>query len=98
MTSMIYKFAYWYLSGDGSCESDPYTDKEEAIKAFKEFVNDELIDDFTEEELKEHVDYAMLWAEDSGEPSGEPSGDEQKGILYWTYEYGYTDYDPPSKE
>ena len=89
----IYKFTYFYVSGDGSAESEPYTNKDEALKAFKEFVNEDIINDFSEEELIEHVDYAKLWAEDSDDDDSEVDN-----ILFWTYEHGYTEFDPPCKD
>jgi hypothetical protein len=81
-----YKFCYYYVYGDGSNDSDAYTDKEEAIKDFKEFVNDEIISDFSAED--DVIDYAILFKDD----------DEREGILFWTFEHGYTDFDPPCKE
>lgn len=86
MKNTIYKFAYYYTSGDGSNDSEPYTNKEEALEAFKEFVNDEIIEDFTQED--DVIDYAKLWAEDE-------EGEEEENLLFWTFELGYTDYDPP---
>ena len=91
MENTIYKFAYYYTSGDGSNDSDSYTNKEEALKAFKEFINEEILEDFTEED--DVIDYAKLWAEDS-----EDEDAEIENILFWTFEHGYTDYDPPSKD
>ena len=93
MKNTIYKFAYYYTSGDGSNDSEPYTDKEEALKAFKEFVNDEIIEDFTEPEEMENIDYAKLWAEDSDDEDA-----EVENILFWTFEHGYTEFDPPCND
>ena len=93
--STVYYFAYYYNSGDGSNDSDPYTDKKEAIEAFKELVRDEIIADFTQED--DVIDYAKLWSVEE-EPDEELDSDgEQTNILFWTFEHGYTDYDPPSK-
>ena len=91
--STIYKFAYYYVSGDGSNDSEPYTNKEEALEAFKECVNYEILDDFTEEQIIENIDYAKLWSEDS-----EDEDAEVENILFWTFEHGYTEFDPPCKD
>ena len=79
--STFYCFAYYYNSGDGSNDSDPYTDKEEALKAFKECVQDEIIADFSQEH--EVIDYAKLWSVDED--------DEEVNIMFWSFEHGYTE-------
>lgn len=86
--STIYKFAYYYTSGDGSNDSEPYTNKEEAIKDFKLMVEEEIKDEWTQED--EVIDYAILWSCKDAEDPG-----EDVNHLYWTFELGYTDYDPP---
>lgn len=88
-TKTVYKFAYYYTSGDGSNDSSPYATYEEALKEFKEFVQSEILDDFTEED--DIIDYAKLWQCDE-------DGEEEENLLFWTFELGYTDYDPPTKE
>jgi hypothetical protein len=93
MENTIYKFAYYYTTGDGSNNSEPYTNKEEALEAFKQFIQEEIIEDFTEEEEMEWIDYAKLWAEDEDDEDA-----EEENILFWTFELGYTEYDPPCKD
>ena len=82
--STIYKFAYYYTAGDSSCVSDHYTNKEEAINAFKEFVNDEIIEEFSQED--DAIDYAKIWAEDSQDEDAEIDN-----IMFWSFEHGYTE-------
>ena len=89
----LYKFAYYYTSGDGSNDNGPYATYDEALKEFKEFVQSEILDDFTEED--DIVDYAKLWSCKEDEDGEEL---EFENLLYWTFELGYTDYDPPTKE
>jgi hypothetical protein len=91
MNNTTYKFAYYYTTGDGSNDSESYTSKEEALKDFKEFVNDEIIEDFDEEDNV--IDYAVIWAEDSEDEEA-----DVENILFWTFEHGYTEFDPPCKD
>lgn len=91
--STVYKFAYYYKSGDGSNNNGPYTSYDEALKEFKEFIQSEILDDFTQED--DVIDYAMLW---SCNEDTDGDDENERGILYWTFELGYTDYDPPVNE
>ena len=86
----IYKFAYYYTTGDGSNDSDPYTNKDEAIEAFHEMVKEEITDEWTEED--DVIDYAKLWSCKQLEDEDET---DEESILFWTFTYGFTNYDPP---
>lgn len=87
----IYKFAYYYTSGDGSNDSEPYTNKDEALEAFRSMVDEEIKDEWTQED--EVIDYAKLWS-----CSSDVDSDDEVNLLFWTFELGYTDYDPPVLE
>ena len=41
------------------------------------------------------IDYAKLWSCKEDEDDEEL---ESENLLYWTFELGFTDYDPPTKE
>lgn len=86
--TLSYRINYFYESGEGS-EAESFTNEAEALTAFKEMV----------EELKEEweteptvVDYAMLYSCVFDEEEEE---NDIKHILFWTFDWGFTENDPP---
>ena len=84
----IYKIEHYYTSGEGSSE-DSFTTKEEALKAFHALV-EEIKEEWTAED--DVIDYAKLWSCKQEEDEDET---DEENILFWTFTYGFTDYDPP---